>query len=141
MIQITSTNGIAPGASSTDADLDQLYSWMPPMTPPPEPCPEALFSLTLRGAIDGNETLLTVRGMTPAEFQQNLASVRGLLDPKPQPQTPASAASPQQHNAAAQHRPITGVCPIHQVAMKENVKDGRSWWSHRTVEGQWCKGR
>jgi hypothetical protein len=24
--------------------------------------------------------------------------------------------------------------------MRQNHKDGRSWWSHKTADG-WCKGR
>jgi hypothetical protein len=40
------------------------------------------------------------------------------------------------------HRPLTqtGWCAIHNTAMQENAKDGRTWWSHKTAEG-WCKGR
>ena len=32
-------------------------------------------------------------------------------------------------------------CPIHGVPMKQTSKNGRSWWSHRTADGSWCKGR
>jgi hypothetical protein len=38
------------------------------------------------------------------------------------------------------HRPVTGFCPVHNVAMTQNHKDGRSWWSHKTDQG-WCKGK
>jgi len=31
-------------------------------------------------------------------------------------------------------------CHKHSVAMRQNHKDGRSWWSHKTAEG-WCKGK
>ena len=61
--------------------------------------------------------------------------------PVPQAATPAQLLSPQQHNALAQHKAITGYCAVHQVQMQENEKAGRRWWSHRTPEGQWCKGR
>ena len=33
-----------------------------------------------------------------------------------------------------------GWCAKHGVQMRQNHKDGRSWWSHKTAEG-WCKGR
>jgi hypothetical protein len=72
-----SSNGVHLEA---DEAIDTLYSWFPPQAPAPAPCPEAVFSCTLRGKLDGIETLLTVRGMTAAEFQQNLQQVRGLLD-------------------------------------------------------------
>jgi len=82
------TNGTTNGVyHAEDERLDSLYSFWPGTVPAPAPCPEALFSLTLKGKLDGIETLLTVRGQTPEEFQRNLASVRGLLD---QPQAPRS---------------------------------------------------
>jgi hypothetical protein len=83
---MSTSNGSSNSASAHDADLDLLYSWMPPQ-PTPQACPEAAFSLTLKGALDGYGALLTVRGMTAAAFQANLAAVRGLLDtPVPTPQ-------------------------------------------------------
>ena len=120
------TNGHATGASSYDSALDTLYAFWPGLTPAPPACPEALFSVTLRGKLDGIETLLTVRGMTPEEFRHNLQQVRGLLD---QPQTPVEAV-----------RPAAGWCPVHDCAMPQTSKDGRTWFSHRTAEG-WCKGK
>ena len=83
--------------------------------------------------------------MSAAELKRNLEGIRGLLDPiAPLPQTqapaPAPQLSPQQHNALAMHRPVSGFCAVHNVEMKLNDKNGRQWWSHRTADG-WCKGR
>jgi hypothetical protein len=33
-----------------------------------------------------------------------------------------------------------GWCPIHQTAMRQTTKEGRSWFSHK-VDGRWCKGK
>src|SRR5215831_2516644 len=81
----THPNGTAPvqpgpTGHATDEAIDSLYSWWPGMQTTPQPLPEAAFSLTLKGTLDGVETLLIVRGQTPAEFKANLAAVRGLLD-------------------------------------------------------------
>ena len=122
------TNGTTPGASSMDEDIDLLYTWWPPQ-PPPTPCPEAVFSLTLKGTLDGVEALLTARGQTAEEFKRNLAAIRGLLDPVA-PAAPPAASQPQGKDW----------CQVHQVAMQLNQKEGRSWYSHRTDQG-WCKGR
>jgi hypothetical protein len=81
---MSTSNGSTNG-HSTDEAIDVLYSFFPGATPAPQPCPEALFSLTLRGTLDGVETLLTVRGMTSEEFKANLQQVRGLLDCSPAP--------------------------------------------------------
>ena len=126
------SNGTTPGASSADAAIDLLYAWMPPPTPPPAPCPEAVFSLTLKGTLDGQEALLTARGQTAAAFKANLEAIRGLLDvPAAHKPTPQTASQPQGE----------GWCTKHAVQMTQTTKDGRSWWSHRTPEGQWCKGK
>jgi hypothetical protein len=122
---MASTNGYT--ASQTDADLDVLYSWIAPQ-PAPQPCPEALFSLTLKGTIGGHEALVTARGMSAEEFKANLQAIKGLLDPVSQPSTPQAASQGQDW------------CKVHNVAMKENLKDGRRWYSHQ-VDGHWCKGR
>ena len=97
------------------------------------PCPEAVFSVTLKGKLDGQEALLTARGQTAAEFKANLEAIRGLLDvPAAHKPTPQTASQPQGE----------GWCAVHQTALKLNHgKDGKTWLSHRTAEGQWCKGR
>jgi hypothetical protein len=118
------SNGHANGHAS-DEQIDSLYAYWPGMQPPPAVCPEALFSCTVDGKLDGHRTLLTVRGMTAEEFRHNLAQIRGLLDP---PQLPQAASQGE------------GWCKVHSVAMKENTKDGRHWYSHQ-VDGQWCKGK
>jgi len=118
------TNGVHVDA---DEQVDSLYSWWPGQTP--APLPEAAFSLTLKGKLDGVEALFTVRGATAEQFKANLAAVRGLLD---QPQAPR-----QPETGPVQE---VGWCAVHNVEMTLNTKDGRSWWSHRTDDG-WCKGK
>jgi hypothetical protein len=121
------TNGHQNGQAS-DEQIDSLYAYWPGLPSAPQPCPEALFSLTLKGKLDGIETLLTVRGMTAAEFKTHLSEVRGLLD-QPQP-----AAQP-----ASQGKDF---CHVHQVVMRQTTKDGKSWLSHYDqATGKWCKGR
>jgi hypothetical protein len=124
------TNGVhGPTGQQADSDVDLLYSFWPGTTPAPQPCPEALFSCTLRGHIDKVETLLTIRGMTATEFKANLEQVRGLLDPVPTP--PAQGPTQGQDKSW---------CAVHDVSMTLNQKEGRSWWSHKTADG-WCKGK
>jgi hypothetical protein len=125
---MSTSNGSTAGASDYEADLDHLYAWMPPQAPAPAPLPEAALSLTLKGSVGGHEAMLTIRGQSPEEFTRNLAAVRGLLD-APQPQPPAQASSQD------------GYCHRHNCAMQENMKEGRRWFSHRTADGQWCKGK
>ena len=60
----------------------------------------------------------------------------------PQGAAQGQPLSPQQHNAMAQHQPITGLCKVHGVQMKDNEKDGRHWFSHYDeAAGRWCRGK
>jgi len=122
MVETTSTNGVH---HATDEAIDLLYSWMPPQ-PPPQGCPEACFSLTLKGTVGGHEALLTARGQTAAEFTAHVAAIKGVLDPV--------QATPQASSTAE------GWCSKHGLAMTLNQKAGRPWWSHRLENGSWCKG-
>ena len=125
----TFTNGTNGVHHATDEAIDSLYAFWPGMQSAPQPCPEALFSCTLKGKLDGIDTLLTVRGQTAEEFRHNLQQVRGLLDqPMPPVQAPASQGQDK------------SFCHKHQCQMKENHKEGRTWYSHQ-VDGQWCKGK
>ena len=49
-------------------------------------------------------------------------------------------ASQWLHAHGGQVADTTPQCPIHGVPMRQNHKDGRSWWSHKTADG-WCKGQ
>jgi|SoiMethySBSTD1v2_1073268.scaffolds.fasta_scaffold2666687_1 hypothetical protein len=122
------TNGVhGPTGQEADRELDTLYAFWPGMQPAPAPCPEALFSCTVRGTLDGHETLLTVRGQTPEEFKRNLSEVRGLLDPPVQaPQVPAVQGP--------------GWCALHAVQMQQHTNAKGSWFSHY-IDGRHCKGK
>ena len=99
------------------------------LTPAPQPCPEAVFSLTLKGTIGGHEALLTARGMTSAEFTRNLQSIKDVLDPVT---APASTPAPTQGQDA------TPQCPQHGVLRQGK----RGWFCPRQLpDGSWCKSR
>jgi hypothetical protein len=128
---MSTSNGSTNGHQA-DIDVDHLYSYWPPQPPAPQPCPEAVFSLTLKGQLGGQEALLTARGQSPEEFRRNIEAIKGLLD-APQ-HTEISA--PSQDGA-----PIKDWCAGHQTRMYLNQKEGRTWFSHRLPEGGFCKGR
>ena len=126
MITSNGTNGVH---HTPDEDIDTLYAWFPPQVSAPAPLPEAAFSLTLKGKLDGTEAMLTIRGATATEFKANLQAVRGLLEPLTAPSISRPVPESEQR-----------YCPRHGAEMQHNQKEGRSWWSHQTSEG-WCRGR
>jgi hypothetical protein len=104
--------------------------------PPAAACPEALFSITLKGTIGGHEALLTARGQSYEEFHTNVARLTGLLDPVPaQPVVPPVVAPP-----AAPPTP-EGWCAIHERQMTRQSNERGSWWSHPLDDGTWCRGK
>jgi hypothetical protein len=128
---MTTSNGHQSPYHAIDADLDQLYSWFPPQPPAAPPCPEALFSATIKGFLDGCEVLLTARGQTAAEFTSNLQAVRGILDRQP-------TEAPRSPQEAPERR----FCAKHGVELKEQQKGNRRWFSHYdTAAGTWCRGK
>ena len=112
----------------------------------PEPLPEAAFSLTLKGTIGGHDALLTIRGATFDAFQANVAAVRGMMDPAP---AHAPAALPQTYGARQAEKALgpvpaarpEGWCAVHGVQMPKQSNARGSWFSHKTAEGSWCKGK
>ena len=94
-----------------------------------QPLYEAPCSLNAHLVIDGVPVQLTLRGH---EELAVLARLKAVLAQYPQPQPAPQAASQGE-----------GYCAKHGVPMKWNDgKEGRKgWYSHKSPDGQWCKGR
>jgi hypothetical protein len=126
---MSTSNGHDNG-HATDEAVDLLYSYWPGQQPAPQPLPEARASCNVRLVVDGREVLWTLRdhdeGRLAARLERLLAQY-----PMPQP-------TPSQPMVEA---PIKDWCGTHKVRMFLNQKDGRTWYSHRTPEGAFCKGK
>ncbi len=127
------------------AEYNAMAGAQAPRPTAPAACPEAMFSLTLKGLIDGQDAQLTVRGQTAEAFLANVTVARGLFDAKPAPSQQVSTAASQQVSpppAAAPALDPTSLCTRHQVTMEvRHGKDGRTWHSHLLADGSWCKGK
>ena len=113
--------------------VHQLLAPAPEPTPPAGPLPEAPASVNVRVTMAGREVQWTLRDTDEARLA---ARLEALLACYPLPQPALEAARPPQGPPLGR-----GWCSKHGVQMKQTTKDGRSWWSHRTAAGQWCKGR
>jgi hypothetical protein len=49
--------------------------------------------------------------------------------------------SPSDNNNNHHSNGDTKLCPIHKVGMKRREKDGKSWFSHKLEDGNWCRGK
>jgi len=118
------------GASNGQAET--FSQTEPPTQPTPSAAaetawlPEAPASVNVHLELAGRQVQLTLRD---ADEGRLLARLDAILQRFPLVVKPTDT----------QARP-EGWCTKHGVPMRQNHKDGRSWWSHKTAEG-WCKGK
>src|SRR5262245_19534480 len=96
---------------------------------PTAPLPEAPVSITLKATLHGYEVLVTLRGVDFASVKAQVEQASVWLTE----QTPAQPPTQRSRHAE-------GWCSKHDMQMRQNHKEGRSWWSHKTTDG-WCKGK
>jgi hypothetical protein len=96
----------------------------------PAPLPEAPVSITLKATLHGHEVLVTLRGVDFASVKAQVEQASEWLKVQAPAQPPMQGAGQPE-----------GWCSKHGVQMRQNHKNGRSWWSHRLADGTWGKGR
>jgi hypothetical protein len=89
--------------------------------------PEAPASANCHVTIAGRQVQVTLRDTDETRLLSRLTTLLALY--------------PVEQAAASQSETREGWCQVHQVQMRRNEKDGRSWWSHKAPEGGWCKGK
>jgi len=97
--------------------------------------PEAPCSANVHVTIAGRDVLVTLRDTDEARL---LIRLEELLQRYPLP-PPAAPRGPRSREAGPGQE--SGWCQHHGVEMTLNNKQGRQWWSHRTADGRWCKGK
>jgi hypothetical protein len=98
--------------------------------PAPQALPEAPASVNVRLTIAGRDCQLTLRDHDEVRL---LARLEEVLQRFP---APAQTERPLGPTPRAE-----GWCSKHGVQMTLNTKEGRSWYSHRMAEGEFCKGK
>src|SRR5215470_14544036 len=105
----------------------------PPSQPAPSqpaapvtPLPEAPASVNVHLELAGRQVQLTLRDSDEGRL---LARLDAILQRFPLVVKPTD--TPVQRE---------GWCSKHGVQMRQNHKEGRSWYSHKTADG-WCKGK
>ena len=85
---------------------------------------EAPAACTLKFLIDGAvEVLFTMRDTNDDALFSRIKRILPRIE--------------QRSQAAQENIPR---CSTHNVPLKRYSKNGQTWWSHRTVEGTWCRG-
>ena len=92
------------------------------------PLPEAPVSITLKATLNGHEVMVTLRGTDFASVKVQVEQASEWLSTQSTGQTSTQEDGPY--------------CPLHKVALKQQHKDGRTWYSHWVAdEKRWCKGK
>lgn len=133
--------------ASRVARLETLAA-KPAPTPAPATPAEHAVSWTVRyQSAAGLDCMLTIRGDTVAEVTQQaaaalaaIARAQAAAAPTAPGVTPAPQPSPE---PGPQPAPTTGPewCPIHNQPMQRHQRGGEVWYSHKTAEGTWCRGK
>ena len=95
----------------------------------PYPLGQRSLPYTLKATLHGHAVMVTLRGVDFASVKAQVEQASEWLKVQASAQPPAQGTEQPE-----------GWCSKHGVQMRQNHKDGRSWWSHKTAEG-WCKGR
>ena len=89
-----------------------------PAPAPVSPLPEAPVSITIKGTINGQDVMVTVRGTDlPSVWQQVTHASTRLDTPEALPR-----------------------CATHGVALQKHRNTKGTWYSHKLDDGSWCKG-
>ena len=97
---------------------------------------EAPASLTVRAHVRGYDCMVTIRDTSGRDLLAKLGPVLDALD--------AMGATPNGGNGhanGASNGDDAHMCPVHNVAMRRHEKDGQAWYSHKTDDGTWCRGK
>jgi len=100
-------------------------------------CAEAPASWNVRYmSPDGFSCQFTLRGSSGADLlPRTVAALQWLADHGCTPNgTPVATAN-------SNHAGNPAWCPIHNCEMKRREKDGQTWYSHKTADGEWCRGK
>jgi hypothetical protein len=120
----------APDQPATEA-LVPVTTPEPVVTPA---LPEAPASVNCHIMLAGRQVQVTLRDTDETRL---LARLAALLQQYPiaQPPTPPDQGTAQ---PVPDDNPY---CHIHKVPLKQFSKHGRTWYSHKTSDGSWCRGK
>src|SRR5712691_3206468 len=97
--------------------------------------PEAPASVNCHIVLEGRQVQVTLRGTDETLLLTRLAT---LLQQYPVAQPPTEPPTQSTGSAVPDDNPY---CHIHKVPLKKFTKDGRTWYSHKTQNGSWCRGK
>ena len=99
-----------------------------------QPLPEAPASVNCHIMMEGRQVQVTLRDTDETRLLTRLATLlRQYPIAQPPPPPPQNTAPPAYDDSP--------YCHLHKAVLQKFTKDGRTWYSHKTADGSWCKGQ
>lgn len=115
---------------SESAPLAQAEPVVSPVT-----LPEAPASVNCHILLEGRQVQVTLRDTDETRLLARLAT---LLQQYPVAEPPTPPPTQGTGSTTPDENPY---CHMHKAVLKKFTKDGRTWYSHKTPQGQWCRGK
>jgi len=100
---------------------------------------EAPASCNVKFNWRGFDTMLTLRDTSGKALLDKMGAVLDTLEKLGAEPTGYRSNGQSREKQNGENDP--GFCQVHQCAMKRWEKDGRVWYSHKSPDGSWCKGK
>jgi hypothetical protein len=82
--------------------------------------------------------MVTLRGTDFASVKAQVEAASQWLSvqapAQPPTQPPRQGTTPPAHDDSP-------YCRVHQAVLKRYERNGQVWYSHKTAEGRWCRGK
>jgi hypothetical protein len=101
----------------------------------PVTLPEAPASVNCHILLEGRQVQVTLRDTDETRLLARLAT---LLQQYPVAEPPTPPPTQGTVEPVPDENPY---CQLHKVPLKKFTKDGKTWHSHKTPNGSWCRGK
>jgi hypothetical protein len=105
---------------------------------PTVPLPEAPVSITLKATLHGHVVMVTLRGVNFASVKAQVEQASEWLSVQAPAQPPTQPPSQGTAQRAHEDNPY---CHAHNAVLKRYERNGQVWYSHKTADGRWCRGK
>jgi hypothetical protein len=102
------------------------------------PLPEAPVSITLKATLNGHDVMVTLRGVDFASVKAQVEQASQWLSIQAPAQPPTQPPAQGKTQPAHEDSPY---CHAHKAVLKRYERNGQVWYSHKTADGRWCRGK
>ena len=137
--QVQSDPVIPPIADPSQSESTTPTVDVPTQSEPVVPTlPEAPVSITLKATLHGHEVMVTLRGVDFTSVKAQVEQASEWLSVQSTAQPPTRPPSQDKTQPTQDDSPY---CHAHKAVLKRYERNGQVWYSHKTADGRWCRGK